>query len=1130
MRTMRILASLGFLAVGLLAGAASRAQSVNATISGVVQDAKGGAVAKAAVTVQDTDKNIVVRTVETDEGGRYVVPLLPIGQYVLTVESAGFRKAMRTNIVLNVNDNIAVNFTLEVGTAKETVSVTANLLDVETQTAASAGLITGEEVREIPLNSRNYEQLVSLMPGVSSNTADQVYLGTTNPSGQANVVSFAIGGQRNSANNWTVDGADNVDRGSNLTLLTYPSVDAIAEFKVLRGLYDAEFGRGAGGQINVVTKSGSSGFHGDAYEFFRNDVLAANNFFNNSAGIKKPPLRYNDFGYTFGGPLFIPNHYNANKDKTFFFFSQEFRRVITYGTVRGTVPTSQMLQGTFAHTVCVSRNSSGTCLATSTQISTIDPVAQEYIQDIFSKLPAPNAGGTSLFSALRNVYNARQEFFRVDQVFGPKLNLTVRYIHDAIPTTEPGGLFTGSVLPGVSITNTNSPGYSWLARATSSFSSTLLNEGGFIFSYGAIVSSPAGSILAANSPDVQVTLPYTSTLGRVPSLTFNQGSSVTGFGPYRDYNRNYNVFDNLTKIAGRHTFKVGFVYNYYQKTENAGGLNAGQFSFSYTPPAGTTAFEQAWADFLTGHASSFTQAKADLTPDMRQQQFDVYGQDQFRVRKNLTVMLGLRYSRYNQPVDNNHYLSNFDPAAYDPYKAPTMNANGTICTVGPCPGGAMPNPNYDPLNGIIIAGQNSPYGNQVSNGQTKNFAPRIGVAWDPFGNGKTSLRAGYGIYYDSTLVGIYEQNIFANPPFAPNVLISNTTLGNPAGGALNVSASPMALRGTAIPNRTPYSQQWSLGVQRQLTSSLLLDVSYVGGNGVHLLGIVDINEVQPGLGYSLGLTAPPGRTYFTSATESKLNVLRPYLGYNAINVVESAFNSNYNSLQVAVQKRFTGNSLFNAYYTFSHNLTNNQSDRSTAPQNTYDIAGDYGPTQFDRRHILTLDYVYHLPFYKNQEGVLGHMLGGWQLSGIVNYSSGAPLTVTESTYDPAGLGFLGPSAAGGRPNITGNPNTNAPHTVAQYFNTGVFVVAGRDDGVVAPGSSGRGVVTGPGIERWDVAGVKNIKLHGEHLRAQFRGELFNVFNHTNFSNVDTAILSSTFGRVTSAHDARIVQLGLKLYF
>lgn len=1140
---MRFIKSIGVVCLALttlLAAASIRAQEIAGSISGTVLDDKGGTVAGATVTITNTDTGVVVRTIKTKADGQYTAPLLPIGHYTVTVEADGFKKAEQKDIRINVKDQIAANFKLEVGAMTQTISVNASALQVETQTATAAGLVSGAEVRELPMNTRNYEQLVTLMPGVSSNSADQIYVGTTRTDGSTNTISFSINGQRNSANNWMVDGVDNVDRGSDLTLLTYPSVDAISEFKVVRGQYDADMGRAAGGQVTVVTKSGGSNFHGDAYEFFRNDVLNANNFFNNLAvpTVVRPPLRYNDFGYTLGGPIYIPGHYNTRKDKTFFFFSEEFRRVITYGTVNATIPTAAMVQGNFPNPVCTSFDGSGNCTGTGTSISTINPIAQEYIKDIFSKFPSPNNTGSSpfaLISALRNVYNARQELVRVDHIVGPRLQLSVRYLHDSIPTIEPGGLFTNAALPGVSTTSTNSPGYSWTARAVSTFSPTFLNEAGFNFSYGAILSTPTGLISSVNSPDIHVTEPTTPFPGRVPNLTFTSGSSITGFGPYLDYNRDYSVFDNMTKIHGKHTLKWGGSYDYYQKNENPNGGNPATFGFSNNgapaPPPGVTVgsmnFEQAWANFLLGNVSSFVEPQFDLTADIREQQFSLYVQDQYRLRSNLTVTVGLRYSRFGQPIDAAKFLTNFDPSLFNPAHAPTIDSNGNICRVGPCAGGGVPNPSYDPLNGIIIPGQNSPFGALVSNQNNKDFAPRFGFAWDPWGNGKTVLRGGFGMYYDSGLVGTYEQNILTNPPFSPSFSLTNTTFAGVASATVATPTAPPALRATPVQSHTPYSQQWSLDLQREITPSLILDVGYYGNNGVHLLGVVDLNQVPVGAGVAAGLL-PAGTTIFTTATDPKLNQLRPFKGYNAINAVENEFNSNYNSMQVSLRKRMSANTQFNIYYTYSHAMTNNQTDRSTAPQDVNNIKAEYGPTQFDRRHILTADYIYEIPWWKNQENALQRVVGGWEIAGIITLEGGTPLTPTTSSVDPGGLGFLGASAAGGRPNLNGSANIAAPHQRFQYFNTSVFSFVPQ--GTIQAGTAGRGSIIGPGIQRFDLSLLKNINLGGEGRFAQFRAEAFNVFNHTNFNGVSTSLSATNFGQVTSAHDARIMQLAMKFYF
>ncbi|MGH9728006.1 MAG: adenylyl cyclase, partial [Candidatus Acidiferrales bacterium] len=571
--------------------------------------------------------------------------------------------------------------------------------------------------------------------------------------------------------------------------------------------------------------------------------------------------------------------------------------------------------------------------------------------------------------------------------------------------------------------------------------------------------------------------------------------------------------------------------------------NTGSFSFApfvaggvSETPTGTPTFDQSWANFLLGQDSTFAQASEDVTPDIRTNQWEFYAQDSFRVRPNLTLDYGVRYSVFRQPIDHNGQLDNFDPSAFvqapagqtyvipfDPTQPSTSTQNkeaGQLCAADPTIAGCVA---MNPLNGIIVANGNSPFGSKVSGEDNGDLAPRIGLAWDPFGTGKTSVRAGYGIFYDSTLFGTFEQNIFANPPFVQSVSFSNTTFGAPTlNGTQNVSFSPLALHGTPLPFHTPYVQDWSLDVQRMLPHDVLLDVGYYGDKGTHLLGILDINEVQPGLADSLGYPT------ITRSNVPILNSLRPFPGYNAINTLETRLDSNYHSLQVAAQKKFGTGSLLQVNYTWSHALTDAQTDRSSAPQNQYDLRAEYGASQLDRRHVFTVDYVYDLPFYRAQEGVLGHTLGGWEVSGIVTYYSGLPLTVTTlSGVDPAGLGYFGPSAAGGRPDRVGDPGSGAPHTIAQWFNTGAF--ADVPAGQVRPGSSPRGAVRGPGVGVWDFDVFKNLKLT-ERFSMQFRGEFFNLFNHTNPDGVSTSLGSSLFGRVTSARDPRIVQLGLKFYY
>jgi len=1107
------------LAVGI--GGAARAQEITGSIAGTVMDKSGAAVAGATVTIQNADKNdVVVRVLTTNSSGQFAGPYLPIGHYTLRAEAPGFKTTERPGITLNVNDHLTVDLTLEPGTISEKVTVEADVSPVELETATASGLITGTEIRELALSTRNYEQLVALTPGVSTGLAsDQLYVGVTNPTGLSNQINFSVNGGRPTQNNWSVDGADNVDRGANLTLLTYPSVDSIEEFRVVRGQYDAEYGRSSSGQINVITRSGTSAFHGNLYEFLRNDVLNANSFFNNRSAISRPSLRYNDFGGTFGGPIFIPNVYNTDKKKTFFFFSEEVRRVLTYSTFVPVLPSQANLNGNFQRPVCLNTS----CSQTGTQISPaqFNAGAAAYIKDIYSKLKLPaveNADGTGVDSPFvaRNTFNLHQEILKIDHIFGPKFALMGRFENDTIPTIEPGGLFTGSALPGVATTSTNSPGRQFTIRATSTFTPSLVNEAGYNYSYGGVTSDPTGLGASKNSPDVitAITLPFAAQVPRVPNLAFNDSEGLFGFGAYRDFNRNHNIFDNISYAHGKHTFRIGFQFNAYQKSENAGGGNEGTFGFDDTDPTGSATFDQEWANFLLGNVTSFTQTNVDFRAEIRQKQWEIFGQDTYRVKPNLTLTLGVRYSRFNQPTDANGHATGFDPSRYDLAKAPQID---------PTTGLLVPNTGTA-LNGVIIGGQNSPFGDEAARHDTKDFAPRIGVVWDPFKTGKTSIRAGYGIFYDAPSVGTQENGEFSNPPFADNVTISGTVLNNPGSVLPDVNLAPPALTVQQADWKQPYVQEWSLDVQREVLPKLFVDIGYFGNKGTHLVGIIDINEPLPLAYVAAGIPAP----ITAGPRTARLNFVRPFRGYDAINVFSSRFDSNYHALQATVQKRLSGSSLIAANYTYSHGITNAQTDFRT-PQNTYDLSAERGESQLDRRHILTASYIYELPFYKAQQGFTGHALGGWELSGILYAYAGLPLTVTGgSSRDPAGLGLLdGNSFAGRRPNEISNPNSGAPHTFLKWFNTAAFVNVPNAAG--PPGNARRGAVRGPGLQRWDISLFKNTKI-GESTRLQFRAEAFNIFNHTNFDGVRSTLQSGTFGRVISTRDPRIMQLALKYYF
>jgi hypothetical protein len=1191
---------LGVLLLMLLVSSCLFAQEITGSIAGTVKDSTGAVVPNATVTVTNTDKNVVVRTVKSDSGGNFSAPLLPLGTYSVGVAASGFKAVVRSGIVVNVGSKLTQNFELPVGSGGETVNVQADATQVELQSSAASGLINGTQIRELALNGRNWAQLMILQPGVSdAGNFDQLYVGAFAPQG-TNLITFSLNGGRREENNYMVDGADNVDRGSNLTLLAFPSIDAIAEFKVVRGQYDPELGRSASGQVNVITKSGTADLHGNLYEFFRNDALNANNYFNKlaqqtSGKPNKPPyLRYHDFGGTIGGPVWIPKIYEQ-RNKTFFFFSEEARRNITYSNGNVNIPTAGMLTGNFVNPVCALASCTAAQLTTTINPATFDPVAAAYIKDVFSKYPQPNNPAASPFnyiSTLKGIFNYREEIYKIDHVFGPKFQISGKILRDTIPTREPGGLFTNLGIDNIGNTDTNSPAHNYTFHGTIVPSSSLLIDAGYFYSYGAILSTPDNLLSKANSPNVAaaVSLPFQTTLGRIPSISFTGGVGPATFGPYNDFDQNHQIFGNVSKVIGTHTVKVGATFYHYRKNENNGNGNQGNFAF--TP----TTFDQAWANFLLGKVSRFTQNGLDLTADIRDNSFEYYAQDSWRIKPNLTITYGMRHSIFREPYDAKGLLENFDPRFYDPAKAPCITSSGATDVTKSATGvlSSACNPNFNPLNGYIFAkppagGTQSPYGDKVSAENYKTFAPRLGFAWDPFKNGKTSVRGGFGLFFDSGMTfGNAENDIFTGIGFQNQLQFDNVTFANPTGGApvpsTGIPGAATGLQSRIDPSGVhPYTQQWSLDVQRDVYNGWILDVGYYGNNSIHLPGFLDLNQPSqnsyldctvgtpcyagpnvphtptyavnflnqmkgPGCTQTLnGVTnSCPGyfisttnNTAGTTANFNKLNALRPYLGYFGMSAVRNVFTANYNALQSQLQKKFKNNTMLSVAYTWSHGLTTNQADRTTGgilPLQG-DFKGAYGPTVGDRRHVLTANFVWDLPWFQNQKGFIGHTLGGWELSGIQTMQTGLPATVTSlQNFDPTGADCLGTSPCSFRVNQTGDPNANPPKIFSQWFNKAAYAEPGPqlvNGAWVAqtylpterPGSARL-----PGFWRTDLSVFKNIKFT-ERFGGQFRLETFNLFNHVNPVCCGSfATSSASFDKVVSTRDPRFIELALKLNF
>jgi len=1240
-RWMRTALCSVFIATAMIAAGAQDTSS--GSISGTITDSTGAAIKGATVNLINNDRGATVRTVTTNGSGFYTATSLPLGTYTVQISDQGFKSENVKGLVLHVADALTVNRTLPAGSTSETINVEASAVQLNLQDATSAGLINSEQINNLVMVTRNYESLVNLQPGVTfSGSTDVLQRGPVGVNGASSVVAFSVNGARTTANNWTIDGADNLDRGANLTLYVYPSPDAIAEFKTLRGQYSAQFGRDASGQIDVVTKSGTNTLHGSAYEYFRNDYLDANGYANDYLGLRLAKYRYNDFGFTIGGPVWIPKVYNG-KDKTFFFVSENWLREITYASgQQAIVPTAEERKGDFSNdwyqnasggwvqgpvNVCTAftnnpSTQTNTCTAAGTQVTNISPTAQAYLKDLYSVIPVPNeqydvAHGLdphSILSSIPNRYPNLDSVVRIDQQVGKKLSLMYRYIHDTFPDFIGSGTFVAVPIPGLSATLSNNPGTQHLGKGTWIVSPSLVVDLGYAYSNGSIYTRPEGALLATSSPDVKVSLPYADTVNLIPTLNFSSLLSTLGGGAvYIDHGINHEPFADITKTLHNHTLIAGVSYNHYEKTENTGaGNNQGTFGFTgdliyatcttpgsacvTAPSVGQTPSvneDQAFSNFLTGNANNgFSQLNREPVIDISQSIYSAYVQDNWKIRPRLTLNLGVRYD-YDSPfVDAAGYMNNFDPATYSASKAPTITNIGKICFTGSCSQAGSnaglstsPNPNADYvganyLNGLIYANPNaannnqaSPWGNHTTQTQAINLSPRFGWAYDVFGNGKTAFRGGYGWSYDEVETSWWEYTDWYNPPATTTYSAIQASMDNPTGGTApnSPSISPGSLYAVPLKLDTPYVQQYSLDVQQELAPSFMLDVGYFGTHGTHLAGLENINQIVPNAWRGVvdprtansGCVIPgySGPAFITNNCDVVLFQIKPYLGYDAINAMRTIFNSNYNGLQVKTTKRFSGHSYIDANFTWSRNLTNSSADESGYPQNIYNVNGDYGPASISRKLVFTADGVWEVPWYREQHGLVGHVIGGWELSAIYTAESGLPLTATSSSggvslrnspgvtavpapnnpsnivNDNAGLDTFGGSGAGLRPNQIADPNNGYGEALkaskkyeqatTPWFYTGAFQAT--DPSSPIPGTEKRGSIIGPGFNRADIGIYRNFRIW-ENLRFQLRGEAFNAFNHTNIQTIGTTATSTLFGTVEGYRDARVLQLGGRFDF
>lgn len=1086
-----------FVAVVILAAPAS-GQETTGTITGTVKDSSGAVIPGVSVVVRNIGTNAATNVV-SDDRGVYAAQRLPIGNYEVAAELDGFKRFLRANLELHVAERMRVDVTLQAGDLKEVVEVTGSAPIVQTESSEVSTLINNRQVLQMPLNGRNVISLVAMQPGVSSNLPSTLFVGL------ASLQSVFVNGNRASQNNWMIDGADNNDAGSNLALINYVNVDAVGEVKILRSNYNAEFGRSGGGQVNVVTKSGTNQFRGSAYEFYRNDKFDAINFFStidyDGDGKRDPaPLKYHNFGATLGGPIV--------KDKVFFFYGEELRRITSVrgGGVQNTrVPTLRQRAGDFSEfTVTIKDPLTGLAFPGNViPADRISPLAK----GLLNRFPSPNAdpnvlGGNRNFSVgTPQKRNFREELARVDYRLSNSHQVYARFINDTIPSEEPFGEVFGSfnaAFPGIANTKTDNPGRSFVGTWNWIVGPSMLNEFSLNYSKGAIYSEITGNA----KRDVGIPKVFTGGPGDelLPGIGFSTGGygGWNFFGPYDNTFGSYRVKDTLTKTVGSHAMKAGFLLSWEFKNENAAGGTNGSFTFPGTSSSAFTSTGDAFADFLLGNASAYSEANVDITSHLRYQMYEAFVQDDWKIRPNLTLNLGVRWSYILPPYDTENILNNFVPSLWDPAKAYVIGANNLRVT-----GTGQGNP----LNGIIIAGKTSPYGDRVTESHADTIGPRLGFSWDVFGDGSTAVRGGYGKYFDRTLVGIALQNAFVNPPFVYSAVFNaagtagGPTLANPAAGAARDNESLVVNLNAMSPDfKVPTTHQYSIGVQRQLPFRFTLDLAYVGSQGRNLLWAMDINQSPA------GTTAPS-------------NAGRPYRGYGNIMMRSTEATSAYNSLQASLFRRWAQGLQVTFNYTLSKAVTDSSSDRSDFVQDINNKKAERAVASYDRTHIFSMQYVYELPFFRDQSNkLLYNTLGGWQISGTTRYATGLPLTISQSANTANSFGNISR-----RPDLIGDPE--GPKTIAQWFNTAAFALPAAN----TFGNSPRSVVRGPHQHLTDIGLFKNFAVH-DRIGLQFRWEIFNAFNETNFTGVGTGFGTPTFGRLTAAAEPRLMQFGVKVTF
>ena len=1154
------------LVAALLAFSPAAQAQENATVNGTVTDSSGAVIPNANVTLTNTATG-VVRTVTSNSVGAYRFPNVGIGTYTLDVTASGFAKFQRTGIVVNVASSVEADAKLNVGAQAQTVTVAAQALQVQTETSEVSTLISGEQVRQLSTNGRNIVQLAALGMGVSSSLPA---FGGVNALTSANGLSF--NGTRTTHNIYLLDGGELNDRGCGGCYMVLPSQDAIAEFKTLDSNYSPDYGIGSGGTITMVIKSGARQFHGEVYEFNRNTAYNAKDYFSHST----PEFMLNEPGGNIGGPLFIPHVYNANKTRTFFFWNEEWRRLIQgsnpskYNTLENSnfptanadlhytpqssaIPTVPYLPGNAAYTALETADGLTPAGAGTTPFNQTSPGSGVYVipknlidQNMVTEVnagtfPHPNLGNSQYIISIAQPTYVREDVVRIDHTINSKMQLMGHYVHDAVKPTFFPPLWTTS-FPTVG-TTMNNPSYSAVIKLTQTYSPNLLNETSFNYdgnkialtpipSAGASIGVPSGWTAKTFFPlayNVGKDMPAVSLSGKPFGANWNES-----YYPWKNGFEGFQYRDDISWIKGRHQFKFGAEWFHFYKNQDLQANTQGTARFSNS---GNVDFaSDAYINALLGLADSFTQLQYLSGKDWVTNNYGVYFNDNWHVTPRLVLNLGIRFDGMPHTFERYNQFANFVPADYNKSLGNPIAPDGTIypaqlstfsCPTKRC----ATNGEKFYLNGMREAGANGfPRGNVRNSYNT--WQPRFGFDWNVDGAGKTVLRAGVGVFYER-IQGNDVYNAALNPPFAyqpqsQNVSFSDPTQSVLTGTAATAKSFPSTMTSIAYHYPHPGTADYSLSVQHQLAPSIVMQVQYVGSDGWDQNNDANINTLPL---VDAGNAANPYDLRQAVAGGKSPDPYRNFPGYSTINQEENTDNFNYNSLQGGVRVENRHGFTTQVAYTWSHLIDINQNDLGglTDPYSPkYDRGSDAG---YDRRHIFNVSYVYNLPFFRNNGNLAEReVLGGWTISGITQAQSGTPIPINYT----GGPNTTGLGGGGNRPDLLSKvsyPKTTSSWFAATFGNPTPPWAGGTTNGF---GTARKDSVVGPGLFNWNLSLFKSIPFTGRENgpRLDLRFESFNTFNHPSWTGVDTSSGDGAgkFGQVTGNFGARTLELGGKISF